>query len=268
MRFLIRFVLGLYPPWWRKRYGKETQELTEELLADPETKKWQTLGSLLIGAMTAWSQVKRRAAYLQPVSASGPSMDPVHFQSNPKGSGRSIAIWVVVGLACVVLMGVGSWFFVNRFYAAVKSAGPAIGDAMTQGAAATALTADDTARANHVPDGALTLSLLNQQHLDVDWLPGNASVPTSGNKTFVSITVGDSHVVTAASIIGCEYGLTVSSADDPIIGQDHLPGVGTYWAVLGDYSQPRPICSADSAPSVGWKRASPEAMNGMVAPST
>ncbi len=42
MNYLVRFVLSLYPPWWRERYGKETQELTEQLLADPDANKVRT----------------------------------------------------------------------------------------------------------------------------------------------------------------------------------------------------------------------------------
>ena len=69
---LVRFVLGLYPPWWQRRSGKETRELTEELLAGPNANKLRTLGNLLFGATTAWTQIKRRADYLQPLAAGLP----------------------------------------------------------------------------------------------------------------------------------------------------------------------------------------------------
>jgi hypothetical protein len=74
-------------------------------------------------------------------------------------------------------------------------------------------------------------------------------VPVSGNKTYVSISVGGDHLVTAINDGVCSYGLTVSSPDDQIIGQDHLPGVGTYWVIAGATN----MCSADSAPTSGWE---------------
>jgi hypothetical protein len=106
MDYLVRFVLGLYPSWWRKRYGKETQEVTEELLADPDTNKVRILGSLLFGATTAWFQIRRRATYLQPVSAGGPPMLPAD-SSSPTGHRRALVLGIVVVLMCVALLCAG-----------------------------------------------------------------------------------------------------------------------------------------------------------------
>jgi len=98
MSWLVRLILGLYPPWWRKRYGKESQELTAELLADPGGKKLRTLGSLFFGATTAWFQSKPKAHYLQPVSAGGERILPLPF-IEPKLSKGVVASIVVASLA-------------------------------------------------------------------------------------------------------------------------------------------------------------------------
>jgi hypothetical protein len=179
-----------------------------------------------------------------------------------RGHGWAIAVGVVVGLVCVALIGVG---YVSLVGSLRISLGQAIGGAI-EGAAAEASSANDTAQAHQIPDGALTLSLLNEQNLDVEWLPGSDSVAISGNKTYVSITVGDDHVVTAANIIGCDYGLTVSSASDPIIWQDHLPGVGTYVGPTGG-AESVSACSADSAPTSGWQPADPSVLKQIITPT-
>lgn len=145
-----------------------------------------------------------------------------------RGKGRIAAAWLIVALICVVLAVV---LLLRSFHALGNGIGQAIGDVSTQAATANALLADDTARTHHIPDGALTLAVLNQQRLDVDWLAGSHSVPLNGAKTYVSIILGSEHVLTAAIVIGCTYGLTVSTASDPIISQDHLPGAGTYWVL-------------------------------------
>ena len=98
MHYLVRFVLRLYPPWWRRRYGEESQELTEQLLADPDTKMVRTLGSLLFGATTAWSRTKRRADYPQPVSAGGPPVLPpsLHDLSTASSKRRRFAVAAIL----------------------------------------------------------------------------------------------------------------------------------------------------------------------------
>ncbi len=48
----------------------------------------------------------------------------------------------------------------------------------------------------------------------------------------------------------CTFGLAVSSASDPIVSEDHLPGPGIYGAVIS--GQGISACSADSAPTTGW----------------
>lgn len=256
MNYLVRFVLGLYPPWWRRRYGKETRELTEELLADPDINKLRTLGSLLFGATTAWTQIKRRADYLQPVASGVPPMAPLHFPPNVK-SRRGVTVAAVAGLVCVALIGVGVWYVTNGFFTAVgKGVGQALVEASESGAA-NALSADKTARTHGIRDGALTLSLLNNQHVGVDWISGDRSVQISDRTTYVSIGVGDDHIVTAVNQLGCAYGLTVAAANDPIIAKDQLPGVGTYYEFNFSDGSQTSSCSAASAPTSGWLPVTP-----------
>ena len=164
-----------------------------------------------------------------------------------RGNGRIVTAWLIVACLFLVLVVVGVLFVSHDLD---NSVGKAVADVSSQGAAANALLADHTARAHHIPDGALTLALLDQQRFDVKWVAGDASVPISGAKTYVSISMDGHHVLTAANIIGCSYGLTVSTANDPIVRQDGLPGVGTYWVVPVP-SQSASICSANSAPRSG-----------------
>lgn len=254
MDYLVRFVLGLYPSWWRKWYGKETQEVTEELMADPNTNKVRILGSLLFGATTAWFQIRRRATYLQPVSAGGPPMLPAH-SSSPTGHRRALVLGIVVVLMCVALLSAGYVVAVRRTFGPDFPFGPSFANSF-EGAAARSQAADEIATIDRIPDSALTLAPLNQQHLDVKWLSASDSVPKSGKTTYVSISLGGDHVEAAAKfLLSCTFGLTVSSASDPIIGQDQLPGVGTYWSVSQGGSQSTSSCSADSAPTSGWELA-------------
>lgn len=202
--------------------------------------------------------------------------NPPTFSPNPgdiptasrRGHGRVVVIVVVVSLAVLALLGVGAWYAVRGIGNAIFQG---LGEATTQGPPAYAQFADSTAKTHHIWDGALTLSLLNQQHLDVKWLSGDDSVSPFGDNKItnwaddVSISVGGDHVVTATYVLGCVYGLTVSGTNDPIIGEEHLPGVGTYW----DENAPEPldtnICSADTAPSSGWQRASPHEIRSFLA---
>jgi hypothetical protein len=154
----------------------------------------------------------------------------------------------------------------NGLRSAVAGLGQGLGQLATQSAADHALAADGTAKTHHIPDGALTLGLLNQQNVDVKWLPGNISVPKSGDRTYLSISVGGDHIVTAANIIGCTYGLTVSTANDPIIGQDKLHGVGTYYEAPTEKQSY--TCSTDSAPTSGWQPANSSQLKQISSPTS
>ena len=84
MQALVRLILGMYPPWWRRRYGAETTELTEQLLAEPRAHRVRVVGSLLSGSVLAWLQVRRIGDYLSPVSS------PNQWGVIPQGSHRDI----------------------------------------------------------------------------------------------------------------------------------------------------------------------------------
>jgi hypothetical protein len=177
-----------------------------------------------------------------------PAVDHVAAAAR-RGKGWLIAAGVVAGLICLVLLVVGCLLLVRSFGKALVQGSFS---ALEQTAAATAVLANDVARANHLPDGGLTLALLKAQRPDVRWWPGGESVPTSGNQIYVSVIAEDDHVVTAVNLGICEYGLTVAAKGDPIVSDYHLAGVGTY---LGESTQPSKTCSASSAPGSGWIRA-------------
>jgi hypothetical protein len=84
MRSLVRFLLSSYPPWWRRRYGEETADLTWQLLEGSSTKRWRVLTSLLFGSLLAWSQIRRAGDYLRPASS------PNLWGIVPQGSHRDL----------------------------------------------------------------------------------------------------------------------------------------------------------------------------------
>jgi len=180
------------------------------------------------------------------------------------GRGRLIAVVTASGLLLVALIVVG-------YVLAVRSLGNAIGQAfsgLAQDGAAKASLADSIAKANHIPDGALTPALLSAQQSDVIWLSSaDSAPPISGGHTYVSIRARGDHVVTAVNFGSCQYGLTVATRNDPIVGQYDLPGLGTYWA-FSDTPASTQMCSADSAPRSGWSRANSSVLKVLNAPSS
>jgi hypothetical protein len=155
----------------------------------------------------------------------------------------------------------------RAFRNGVATAGSEIGATVTQGGAALAYSANSTASAVHVPIGALSIADLNENHaVNVRWVSAGVSVPEGGNSMRVSTSIGRDHVITAAQFGLCSYGLTVSAAGDPIIRQDGLPGVGTYWVDGGiSTNQRSAVCSADSAPTAGWQPADLSTLRQLIA---
>jgi hypothetical protein len=173
-----------------------------------------------------------------------------------------ITAWVTVGLVVAALIVA----FILSAYRALVRVGGIVAEVTTEEAAAAAFSADGVAKSHRIPDGALPLSLLTQQRSGVNWLPSNVPAPVSGSYTYVSVGVASDHVVTAVDTAGCIYGLTVSASNDPIIRQDQLAGVGTYWAIPERLGSP-PACSADSAPTSGWERADRSALEWINTPT-
>ena len=58
--------------------------MTEELLAEPNARRWKVIASLLFGSMLAWGQIRRVGDYLQPTSC------PYPWGYIPQGSHRDI----------------------------------------------------------------------------------------------------------------------------------------------------------------------------------
>jgi hypothetical protein len=179
--------------------------------------------------------------------------------TNRRAQGRVIA---VVGAGLVLLV-VGAVMVGFLF---VRDLGKALGQAfsgLSQFAAGDAAYATEVASNHHIPDGALTPTFLNQEGHGLEWVSRNASKTDSGGNQYVSISAADAHVVTAENIGSCQYGLSVTSATDPVVAADHLAGVGTYW----NWNTPEPVsgCTADSAPTTGWQRADPVVVRRMIA---
>ena len=186
--------------------------------------------------------------------------------------------WVTVGICVVVIVGfcalsvlslevrlkgLSSFPFGPNFASNLTNA-------LSQTAAGAAAVADGDAKAQGIPDGALTVAALNQERPSLIWVAGNVPLPANSDGTLTSVDVGGDHVLAAqrpnsGSLLPfCVLGLTVSSSTDPIIGQDHLSGTGDYWATIGLATSSETTCSADSAPDSRWKRANPEELQGLV----
>lgn len=189
-----------------------------------------------------------------------PSLPPSSEPANPAWrQGRSPAFWLlVVGLCTLLIVGgvlVVRFVLLPDLGRSIAQGLGGVAEAVTEEAATNSSLADQVATERHIPDGALTPSLLNQTHPEVTWLGGDVSV---GSPNFVSISAQDNHVVTAQNVGGCAYGLTVSSPSDPVISRIGLPGVGTYWTMPP--APPNSTCSADSAPTTTWTRADPKTL--------
>lgn len=185
-------------------------------------------------------------------AGSPPEMHPVNsiVTTSHRGKGWFIAAGTAVGLIVVTLIVV---VIVNALHSFAHSFSTGFGlSGLAQDGAAKASLADGVARANHIPDGALTPALLNAERPDVKWFSGGDSVPmASSGQTDVSISTAGNHVLTAVYFGTCEYGLTVATQNDPIISLYGLPGVGTYFVFPATAGSTR-ACMADSAPTSGW----------------
>ena len=102
----------------------------------------------------------------------------------------------------------------------------------------------------------LSVSALNAQLPEYQWVNGAASVPLSSSRyPSVGISVSATHLITAvqAALGTCSFGLAITSAADPLIAQDHLLGPGTYYAMMA----PASTCVAEQAPTTSWQAWSP-----------
>ena len=51
MGTVVRVILASYPMWWKERYGTETADLTEDLLADGDARRLRVLVNLAVGSV-------------------------------------------------------------------------------------------------------------------------------------------------------------------------------------------------------------------------
>jgi hypothetical protein len=59
MGTVVRVILASYPMWWKERYGTETADLTEDLLADGDARRLRVLVNLAVGSVLAWAHYRR-----------------------------------------------------------------------------------------------------------------------------------------------------------------------------------------------------------------
>jgi hypothetical protein len=173
----------------------------------------------------------------------------------------------LVLLAVGVLVTGGAWATYRYVLPdAGKGLGYAVTDAFKQSnesGAYVASSAASLAQADHISYSNLTVSTLNAKRADETWVSATTNAVTSGDayKFVVSVEGADDHIVTAVMpLIQCVYGLSVSAPTDPVIQQDQLPGVGTYFNSAGSAypTTAAPVaCNAATAPTAGWTRANP-----------
>jgi len=83
--WLLRFLLALYPPDWRRRYGHELGDLIGDLGRDRERSRVGMVGGLVVGAVRERARVSRVSV-----------------------AGAGVALAVVVALAVAALLTVAS----------------------------------------------------------------------------------------------------------------------------------------------------------------
>jgi hypothetical protein len=59
MNTCIRLALASFPRWWKERYGTETAQLTEDVLADEASNRLRVLSDLTAGSIMAWAHYRR-----------------------------------------------------------------------------------------------------------------------------------------------------------------------------------------------------------------
>ena len=172
----------------------------------------------------------------------------------------------LVVIAVVVLMTGAALAFWLVLPGGGRDLGQAADDAFEQSnesGAYAAASAASLAQTDHISYSRLTMSTLNSERAEETWVSATTNALTYGNaqKFVVSINGADHHIVTAVMPLRqCDYGLSVSASTDPVIQQDQLPGVGTYFNSVGAAygSTPAPtVCNAATAPTGGWTRANP-----------
>jgi hypothetical protein len=135
---------------------------------------------------------------------------------------------------------------------AVTGAADGFGQALVVSGAVDAAQASDVAHSKGVVDGGVTLAEVQSRVPTVKWVSG--TVPST-NLNEASVAFAGNHVTTAVAVATglCDYGLAVTSSQDPVVAADGLPGGGVF---VNSVSSAVPGCAADNAPTSGWTRAS------------
>lgn len=112
--------------------------------------------------------------------------------------------------------------------------------------------ANDAAAVAGSQFGSLSPSFLAAKLPQYQWVDGATNVPySSAGRFIVGVNASGTHIVTAvkADRFFCMYGLSITSAADPLVTEDHLAGPGTYFQSVWQ----APQCVADQAPDSGWQ---------------
>jgi hypothetical protein len=160
----------------------------------------------------------------------------------------------VVGAVAVVLAGIrlSDWHLQDLGKGIGSGIATALDRAMTTPASASK-DAAELATNDRIPLAQMTPSVLNNRLPAYFWLPGIADVPArSAVRIPVGVSVGAGHILTVTQFApgSCVYGLTVTSATDPLLSEDHLPGVGTY--LLSPVNASKCIAAAGALPNSSW----------------
>jgi hypothetical protein len=188
------------------------------------------------------------------IATSGP-LGPGNLSSHPgRARTRVVCVVAVVGAVAVVLAGIraSDWLLQGVGKAIGKGVAAGIDQLMTTPASASK-NAAELATKDGIPLDQLTPPVLNNRLPAYLWLSGSAVVPyQSANRTPMGVSVGAGHILTVDSFApgSCIYGLTITSATDPLLTQDHLPGVGTY--VLAPVNASKCIAAVGALPNSSW----------------
>ena len=101
------------------------------------------------------------------------------------------------------------------------------------------------------PPGSLSVSSLNKELSKYEWVDGKTDVPSSSLKRpIVGVNIVGTSIETAVQPAPglCSFGLSVTSSNDPLIIEDHVPGPGSYYQDVFQSTQ----CVADQAPTSSW----------------
>jgi hypothetical protein len=160
----------------------------------------------------------------------------------------------VVGTVALVFAGIraSDWLLQGAGNAIGKGAAAGIGELMATPSSASK-DASELAAKDGVSLDQFTPSVLNNQLPAYLWLPGAANVPfSSENRTPIGVSVSTGHILTVMPFTpgSCIYGLTITSATDPLLAQDHLSHIGTY--LLAPVKASKCIAAAGDLPNNSW----------------